>query len=94
MPNTSESAYQHLRPAFQSWDQNVGSINQTPSPHKYKEGVWGRDYIAYCKQNLERNLLKNDPSNNRNHYKFFIRLWCYFLRSTYLSYSILFLFFI
>ena len=46
IPNTSESAYQHLRPAFQSWDKNVGSIDQTPSPPKYKEGVWGRDYLA------------------------------------------------
>ena len=34
IPNFSESAYQHLRPAFQSWDKNVGSIDQTPSPPK------------------------------------------------------------
>ena len=37
IPNTSESAYQHLRPTFQSWDKNVGSIVQTPHPNTKRE---------------------------------------------------------
>ena len=49
MPNTSESAYQHLRPAFQSWDKNVGSIDQTPSvpPHPNTKKESGDETILH-----------------------------------------------
>ena len=43
LPNLHTNTCNLCQPAFQNWDKSVGSIDQTPSPPKYKEGVWGRD---------------------------------------------------
>ena len=52
--------------AFQSWDKNVGLIDQTPSPPKYKEGVWGRDYFYHSMHCLPIWQLWNQNCNSKN----------------------------